>query len=477
MFVGAYVKDPQVGSHSWVMSFDLNSLYPHLIMQYNISPETIHVDTRGYAIKADVTIDGLLAGNMPEVPDGYGLAANGCFFSKAKQGFLPTIMQRMYNDRVVYKDKMILAQKAYENATTEADKKQAVKDISRYKNMQLAKKVQLNSAYGAIGNQHFRFFDIDQATAITLGGQLSIRWAENEMNKYLNKLLKTEDFDYVIASDTDSLYISFDKLVHSVFEKRIEAEGLTPELKEKIINFLDKVASDKMEPVIDRIYQDLAERMCAFQQKMNMKREVIADRGIWTAKKRYILNVHDSEGVRYAKPKLKIMGMEAVKSSTPAACRTAIKDVLNIVMTQSEDDLHRYIEKFRKEFRKLPFEDIAFPRSVQNLTKYQYETKSVPMHVRGAIVYNKKLHQMKLQKKYEQIKDGEKIRFAYMKMPNPIHENVIAVISQLPPEFGLDKYIDYDMQFEKTFLDPLRTILNTINWYTEKQSTLEAFFT
>jgi len=476
-FVGAYVKDPQIGSHSWVMSFDLNSLYPHLIMQYNISPETIHVNAKGYAIKADVSIDGLLDGNMPEVPDGYGLAANGCFFSKAKQGFLPTIMQRMYNDRVVYKDKMILAQKAYENATTEAEKKQAVKDISRYKNMQLAKKVQLNSAYGAIGNQHFRFFDIDQATAITLGGQLSIRWAENEMNKYLNKLLKTEDFDYVIASDTDSLYISFDKLVHSVFEKRIETEGLTPELKEKIINFLDKVASDKMEPVIDRIYQDLAERMSAFQQKMNMKREVIADRGIWTAKKRYILNVHDSEGVRYAKPKLKIMGMEAVKSSTPSACRTAIKDSLNIIMTQGEDDLHKHIEKFRREFRKLPFEEIAFPRSVQNLTKYQYETKGVPMHVRGAIVFNKKLQQMKLQKKYEQIKDGEKIRFAYMKMPNPIHENVIAVISQLPPEFKLNAYIDYDMQFDKAFLDPLRVILNTINWHTEKQSTLEAFFT
>jgi DNA polymerase elongation subunit (family B) len=288
--------------------------------------------------------------------------------------------------------------------------------------------------------------------------------------------LKTEDFDYVIASDTDSLYISFDKLVHSVFGKRIETEGLTPELKEKIINFLDKVARDKLEPVIDRIYQDLAERMSAFQQKMNMKREVIADRGIWTAKKRYILNVHDSEGVRYAKPKLKIMGMEAVKSSTPAACRTAIKDALNIIMTLGEDDLHKHIEKFRREFHKLPFEDVAFPRSVQNLTKYQNETKSIPIHVRGAIVYNKKLQQLKLQKKYEQIKDGEKIRFAYMKMPNPIHENVIAVLSQLPPEFGLDQYIDYDMQFDKTFLDPLRAILNTINWHTEKQSTLEAFF-
>jgi len=471
-YVGAHVKEPKPGGYDWVMSFDLNSLYPHLIMQYNISPETLYRNDRGRAIKTSVTVDELLDGHIPDVPDGYGLAANGCFFKKDKQGFLPEIMERMYNDRVVYKDKMIAAQKEYEATKS----RQSYNDISRYKNMQMAKKIQLNSAYGAIGNPHFRFFDIEQATAITLGGQLSIRWAENEMNKYLNKLLKTGDYDYVIASDTDSLYISFDKLVHMVFGQRIETEGITPELKEKIVNFLDKVASDKIEPVIAAIYQDLADRMSAFQQKMNMKREVIADRGIWTAKKRYILNVHDSEGVRYAKPKLKMLGIEAVKSSTPSVCREAIKDALNIIMNHPEEELHKFIAEFKAKFYKLSFEEVAFPRSVQDLTKYQRETKGVPIHVRGALSYNNKIKQLKLQKKYELIKDGEKIRFSYLRMPNPLRDNVICAFSTIPSEFNLDAYIDYDVQFDKAFMSPLRAILDVINWHEEKQSTLEDFF-
>jgi DNA polymerase elongation subunit (family B) len=466
-YVGAFVKEPKPGGYDWVMSFDLNSLYPHLIMQYNISPETL---LRGN--KAQTSVDELLEGIFPEVPEGYGLAANGCFFKKDKQGFLPEIMERMYNDRVVYKEKMIAAQKEYEKSKS----KQSSNDISRYKNLQLAKKVQLNSAYGAIGNPHFRFFDIEQATAITLGGQLSIRWAENEINKYLNKLLKTEDEDYVIASDTDSLYISFDKLVRMVFTERNKILDPSAESKQKVINFLDKVGSTKIEPVLDRIYQDLAVRMGAFQQKMNMTREVIADRGIWTAKKRYILNVHDSEGVRYAKPKLKIMGIEAVKSSTPSVCRQAIKDALLIIMTQPEEELHKFIADFKSKFYKLSFEEVSFPRSVQDLTKYKNETKSIPIHVRGAMSYNDKIKKLKLQKKYEIIKDGEKIRFSYLKMPNPLRDNVICAFSQLPQEFGLDAYIDYDTQFDKAFMSPLRAILEVINWHEEKQSTLEDFF-
>jgi DNA polymerase elongation subunit (family B) len=342
--------------------------------------------------------------------------------------------------------------------------------------MQLAKKVQLNSAYGAIGNPYFRFFDINQATAITLGGQLSIRWAENEMNKYLNNLLKTEGEDYVIASDTDSLYITFDKLVSMVFKDGGSLPSDPVARKEKIVNFLDKVASEKMEPVIDRIYSDLAVRMGAFQQKMNMKREVIADRGIWTAKKRYILNVHDSEGVRYAKPKLKIMGIEAVKSSTPAVCRKAIIDTLNLIMSKEEQDVHDYIANFREEFSKLPFADVSFPRSVQNLNKYEKVDKSVPIHVRGALLFNNTVKSKKLTKKYEFIKDGEKIRFSYLKMPNPLFANVISALNELPPEFGINDFIDYDTQFDKAFLEPLKAILEVIGWHIEKQSTLEDFF-
>lgn len=359
-----------------------------------------------------------------------------------------------------------------------AHRRQLVNEVSRYQNLQLAKKVQLNSAYGAIqiGNPFFRFFDIDQATAITLGGQLSIRWAENEINKYLNNLLKTEDEDYVIASDTDSLYITFDKLVQKVFKFRGSIKDNPHVSREDVINFLDKAAREKFEPIIDKIYSDLALRMEAFAQKMNMKREVIADRGIWTAKKRYILNVHDSEGVRYAKPKLKIMGIEAVKSSTPAICREAIIEAMKITMSEDEKAVQKFITDFRQKFNKCSFEEVSFPRSVQNLTKYANETKSIPIHVRGALLFNRKIRDLKLQKKYEQIKDGEKIRFSYLKMPNPLHDNVISALGGLPKEFGIEDYIDYDTQFDKAFLEPLRAILEVIGWSEEKKASLEDWF-
>jgi DNA polymerase elongation subunit (family B) len=349
------------------------------------------------------------------------------------------------------------------------------KDISKYKNLQLAKKVQLNSAYGAIGNQYFRFFDIRMAEAITLSGQLSIRWMERKINNYLNKLLKTDNEDYVIAGDTDSLYIRFDGIVDSVF-------GEDQSDTVKIVNFLDKVAQQKIEPFIDNSYQELANVMNAYDQKMFMAREVIADKGIWTAKKRYILNVYDNEGVRYAEPKLKMMGIETVKSSTPAVCRDALKKAINVIMTGDEQSAQDYIAGFRKEFSSLPFEDVAFPRSISDLNKYRVAGKDLtipkgtPIHVRGGLLYNHLLKQHGLEKRYERVKDGEKIKFCYLKEPNPARQNVLSIISTLPKEFGLNDYIDYDIQFDKAFLEPLKVILNAVGWSPEKQSTLEDFF-
>ena len=380
------------------------------------------------------------------------------------------MMQRMYSDRVVYKEKMIEAQKAYEKEKDPGKKLQYSKDISRYKNMQLARKVQLNSAYGAIGNQFFRFFDLDQATAITTAGQLSIRWAEERINKYLNKTLKTGNVDYVIASDTDSLYIVLDKLVNKTFAKKGNPD------KSAVVSFLDRAAREVIEPVIDKIYSDLAESVGAFEQKMVMAREVIADKGIWTAKKRYILNVHDSEGVRFEKPKLKMMGIEAVKSSTPETCRDAIKKSLELIMNTNENTVQEYINDFRSEFNKMPFEDVAFPRGVNNLNKYMRKQKSVPIHVRGALVFNQTLLDKGLEKKYELIKEGEKIKYSYMSLPNPVKSNVLAILSSLPPELGLEQYINYNLQFDKAFLEPLRAVLEVIGWNEEKSNSIEDFF-
>jgi len=468
-YAGAYVKDPIVGMHEWVVSFDLNSLYPHLIMQYNVSPETI-VEGR----HTSISIDNLL-NNEYQASGEYCMAANGHYFKRDKQGFLPAMMQRMYDDRSLYKKKMIEAQKAYEKETDKERKREISNQISKYKNLQLAKKVQLNSAYGALGNQYFRFFDIRQAEAITLSGQLSIRWIEMKLNGYLNKLLKTKDIDYVIASDTDSVYVNLGPLVTMVYGSKSETKV------ETIVDFVNKACTEKFEPFIDKAYQELADYMNAFDQKMQMKREVIANKGIWTAKKRYILNVYDSEGVRFAEPKLKMMGIEAVKSSTPMSCRDKIKESLKIVMNGNETDFQSFVEAFKQEFKTLPFEDIAFPRGVSDLSKYtsssELYSKGTPMHVRGAIMFNAFLKKYKLTKKYQLIQDGDKTKFCYMKVPNPVQENVFSILTVLPKEFGVEKYIDYDTQFDKAYLEPLKTIVNTIGWKTERVSSLENFFT
>jgi len=352
-------------------------------------------------------------------------------------------------------------------------KAQLEKDISKYKNLQLAKKVQLNSAYGALGNKYFRWFDVRQAESITLSGQLSIKWIEKCINEYMNNLLKTDDVDYVIASDTDSLYIRFEGLVDKVLPDASD---------DKIVTFLDKVAREQIEPFIDKSYQELAEMMNAYEQKMFMKREAIANKGIWTAKKRYILNVYDNEGVRYSEPKLKMMGIEAVKSSTPASCRDSIKKALSIIMNGTETDVQNYINEFRNEFSKMSFEDVAFPRGVSDISSYDSKQAEftlmsrTPIHVRGSLIYNHLIKKHNLQKKYELIKDGEKVKFCYLISPNPTKQNVLSVLNALPKEFDLDKYIDYDLQFNKAFLEPLRIILDSIGWSSEKRQTLEGFF-
>jgi DNA polymerase elongation subunit (family B) len=466
-YAGAYVKEPSPGKYEWIVSFDLNSLYPHLIMQYNVSPDTIVNN-----MHTSTTIDQLLDEPI-ELYDEYCMAANGHYFKRTKQGFLPEMMQKMYDDRVLYKKKMIELQKALETTKDKRELHKLENEISRYKNLQLAKKVQLNSAYGALGNEYFRFFDIRQAEAITLSGQLCIRWIEKKLNIYMNKLLKTENIDYVIASDTDSIYLHLGSLVEKVFKDKS---------KEEIVNLIDKACSDKIEPYIDKSYQELANKMNAYDQKMQMKREVIADKGIWTAKKRYILNVWDSEGVRYSEPKLKMMGIEAVKSSTPMSCRKKIKEALKIIMAGNENEFQAFNAKFKEEFKTLPFEDVAFPRGVSELTKYEEKNstslypKGTPIHVRGSLLYNHMLRQKKLDKKYQAIRDGDKIKFCYMKLPNPLQENVFSILTVLPKEFNMEKYIDYDMQFDKAYLEPLKIIVNTFGWNPEPVSSLMGFF-
>jgi DNA polymerase elongation subunit (family B) len=465
-YAGAYVKEPVPGIYDWVVNFDLNSLYPHLIMQFNVSPETL-VDER----HPTVTVDKILNQQLTfEMYKDYAVCPNGAMYRKDIRGFLPELMEKMYNDRVIFKEKMIEAKKQYEKKKT----KELEKEISRCNNIQMAKKIALNSAYGSVGNEWFRYFKLANAEAITLSGQVAIRWIENKMNTYFNKLLKTKDFDYVIASDTDSIYLNMGPLVETVYKGR---EKTT----EGVVSFLDKICKVELEKYIEGCYQELAEYMNAYDQKMQMKRENIADRGIWTAKKRYILNVWDSEGVRYSEPKLKMMGIEAVKSSTPAPCRKMIKDGLKIMMSGTEEQVIEYINNCRTEFKKLPPEQIAFPRTASDIRKYSSHsgiyTKGTPIHVRGSLLFNHYIKEKNLTNKYSLIGNGEKVKFIYLKKPNIIQENVISFISEFPKELRLDKYIDYELQFEKSFLDPLKSILDSIGWKTEHTTNLDSFFT
>ena len=374
-YAGAYVKEPKPGRYDWVVNFDLNSLYPHLIMQYNISPETIR-ETR----HPHTSVEGILKKEV-EIDGTYAVCANGAQYRKDVRGFLPELMDKMYNERVIFKKKMLEAKQQYEKKPCI----ELTKEISRCNNIQMAKKISLNSAYGAIGNEHFRYYKLANAEAITLSGQVSIRWIENKINVYLNKLLATEKVDYVIASDTDSIYLNLGPLVDKFFASKSDD-------KIKIVELLDKICKDQLEPFIEKSYQELASYVSAYEQKMIMKRENIADRGIWTAKKRYILNVWDSEGVRYKEPKMKIMGLETARSSTPQYFRDKLYAAFKIIIGETNDELISFVNGVRAETKNRPYEEIAFPRGCNGLGKYHSRTniysKGTPIHVRGALLYN-----------------------------------------------------------------------------------------
>ena len=468
--IGAYVKEPITGRHDWIVSFDLNSLYPHLIMQYNISPDT-KMRPDGFPRNPCIDVDGVLGEtdlcekNLTKLKkQNFSVAANGVCFRKDRLGFMPELMEKFYAERKHYKKLMIEAQKKKQK---DPNNEELDFEIAKYHNFQLVRKIQLNSAYGAMGNQYFRYFDTYLAEAITTSGQLSIQYIANELNAFLNKTLNTGDYDYVVASDTDSVYLRLGNLV------RAAAQDKT---KEEIVRFLDKSCKEIIEPFIKKAYETLAAKMNAHANKMVMEREVIADVGVWTAKKRYMLNVHNSEGVQYDEPKMKIMGIETTRSSTPMVVRQKLKDAIKLVLTGTEDQVIDFIDDFKQEFKKYSPDEIAFPRGCNNLITYQDEThiyrKSTPIAVKGALIYNHFLKKMKLTDRYYAINEGDKVKFLYLAVPNPFQNTVISFPGSSPKEFELKDFADYDKQFAVSFLEPLKNILEKVGWDHERRATL-----
>lgn len=472
-YPGGYVKEPQVGMHDHVVSFDLNSLYPSLIMQYNMSPETI-IDKNTPGMDVDKVLD---MKSIQRSPDEC-IAVGGQHFRTDVQGVLPKIIEEMYTERVDVKKAMIKAQKDLQKVD-KSDKQELYriqKEISLNENRQMAIKILLNSLYGALGNRYFRFFDQRVAEAITLSGQAIIRWGENAANDYLNKALKTST-DYVLAIDTDSLYIGLGPLVKQV-------NPPNP------IDFLDKVGKEAIEPVFIEAYDKFYKLFGGYANKMVMSREVIADRGIYLAKKRYILNVIDNEGVRYATPKIKTTGVEANKSSTPEPCREALKEMFKLIISSDQETVQKAIQQFKDHYFTLRPDQIAFPRGANNITgcierrtytnqagqlvTVENYKKGTPIHVRASLAYNWLRKDLDL-KQYPELRNGDKIKFLYLK-PGKFTQNVIAFPDFLPKEFNLEQHIDKELQFQKTFVDAIEPILNAIGWTAVKVNSLEDFF-
>lgn len=462
--VGGYVKEPYVGFHEWVCSFDLNSLYPNLIIQYQISPEKFV----GMYDGPGCNVDDILNGSFkdPEVvsfreENNVNICPNGAMFKRDEQGFFPYLMENKYSRRKSVKKEMIEQKKLYEKTKDEKYNLEA----NRLDKLQLALKIQLNAAYGALANPYFRWYDNRLAEAVTTSGQLSIRWVANALNRKMRKnFSEDEKFDWVIAIDTDSCYLRLGEIVNKYVKDKTFEEKL---------QFIDDFCSQKLEPFIKKQYDILHEYMYSYNNRMVMAREVIANRGIWTAKKKYILNVYDDEGVRLEEPYLKMMGIEAIRSSTPNVVRDKIKESLRIMMEKENEDLLVFIKEFKKEFKKLPFEKVAFPRGLNNMWKYADPVttwkKGTPIQVKGAFVFNKILKERELENSYQELQDGDKIKFSYMKMPNPTRQKVLTVADELPRELSdLEEYIDYDTQFEKTYLKPIRIITDKIGWRLKK---------
>jgi len=465
-FEGGFVKETEPGMYHWLLSVDIKSSYPHQIMSYNISPESFLGKIGRLTI--DQLLDGALEVHRGQIDaNDMSVAGNLCCFSKGNKGFMAEIMESFFDKRAFYQDQLEKLEKETNGKEIDLETKNKMASLDA---MQMALKIAINAFYGMLSNKYCRWYSVDLAEAVTLSGQLAVRWVADRINKYLNKVLKTVDVDYLVGGDTDSCYFTLEALVKKL--------GITD--KKEIVKALEKFYNNHLDKVIKDAFEELHVYMNSYKNKIRMARENIADRAIWTGKKHYALSVMNSKGITYDEPKLKTVGLETNRSSTPMICKDYLKKSIKLIMTTDEDTVVKYIEEVKKDFFTKSFKDISTPGTANNLKGYQSSSniylKGSPYHVKGALVYNDFLVKKKLDKKLPLVKSEDKIRITYLKMPNPTFSEVISVVDELPEELGLDQYIDYQRQFEKNYLTPITTILKAVGWEPNKSATLDDIF-
>jgi DNA polymerase elongation subunit (family B) len=460
---GGYVREPEHGIHRNVVCVDFTSLYPSLAMQYNISPDTFVKQMPFKKASVERWFNKIMNDDQSAMAAelkrrDLSMTANGCMFKRDKRGFIPALMKEFFDERKRVRKLEAEAKAIYEKTQSDEDRNKYL----GYKNLQTAYKLINNSGYGAIANKYFRWFANYLGEAITLSGQMTTKYVEKYVNEFLNKYFGTTDKVYVIYCDTDSAYITL--------------EALNTTDISKVVEFSEKTLC----PYIDKVCAELADRFNAYEFKTSMKLEKICDIVFFIRKKRYALNVVWEEGLFYDKPKLKVTGLETVRSSVPKKCRDALEQCFKLIFKNDRAGLIEFVNKFREEFHTFTFEEIGKPSSVNGMTEY-YDPRTLykkgcPIHVRGSLIFNEFIKRKGLTNKYQLIQDHDKIRVCYLRLPNPTHENVIAIKDEIPVELNVAEFIDYELQYNKSFLEPLRTICEVVGFDVKKQYTLEEFY-
>jgi len=462
---GGFVKDVQTGKFSWVMSFDFKSLYPSLCMTYNISADTYKGNLKG--IYNNNSVEKILNGELSQykdlmIRDNVNVSGCGTIFSKDNQGFIPAIMENLFNLRKEYSNLEDKYTKEYQES-----KDENIKGKARiFANKSNAVKTLLNSGYGAISNEHYRFFSDDVAESFTLSGQLAIKNVEIFLNQKLNNALQTENIDYIIAIDTDSVYINVSPIADKCKD-------------DDVVSYLERF-SDKVSQWIRESILDLYDKTNAFSDKLSMSLEAIGS-GIWIAKKRYIMSLPSFKKIRFNPPKIKIQGIEAVRSTTPKIIREWITEAIPLLLDGDEKKIKTFIDDRWEDFLKLDVNDLAMPKGTNDLEKYSHPTeiyiKGTPQHVKGALLYNHYIKSNGFENEVDLIRSGDKVKVLYMKMPNWIMEKSISFPEKLPDQLEeLKNFIDFELLFNKSFYDPLKRITDAARISLENEIDIDKFF-